>query len=957
MKITHPTPSQPQTHTPSYIGPITDRVKSDIVKQENEKTEKTPKPRKKRGLYKKTILRQQAEAAAAAAAAGLPPPQFPPLPSSKRNSSSAAHASTNGNNRAEELSATSTVEGLDVDSHKSKHDHAASPTTLEMERELAMLAEEAEEDRRRREEEAADRILKRAQVVKHLRSLKSKLATAQIQIGHDLHYQSIDLFSQLYDEVLEDIGRDNNSEMLNLLKNSVEYQFNHDSDQETSENTPQNSGHMLTRSSDKPKKKDLIPSTSRTHGSSFKSHSSDHKSHVINIDADSDNDSISIKRNRRSKSNSQFVGQSWDIGSGRDGSTSASDNPKYNSRTHTDHRVIHLEEDDGPEIPNPRRPHGIVSSSSRLASQTRGELQLKHRQELEHLQSQQRKDQEEFQRKQLEQLRELQLRQNEELEEFEEAKARRYKEHIEGLAEKRHKISQSLYSCKGESSISRIRRKELYSTSLLYDIDNEFQSHSQDDSPSQSRSPSPSPPQQYTPRQLLDPRAAGSIPASSPNHGSSSRNVSTSSPVPSNPKGSKANESINPLPMSTMTLALTAMNEKKKQLKRAMKKQLEQEDFFDNDTDSPGLGKQPNGTTRRRFLSPPILSQKRSAPDNTTPSLKRSPSFNNSPITKSSSLPASSQHQQPSAGHHSVSYHSPSQTFNDLLHSQSPHTQIQVDGSTSPTPNPKVKKRKNPMSPPSKAVYGTFPSGGMPRNTLEFNKALLNHLDKWNPDEKAGDFFDFVLSDPPDVDVADTEVENILNSGNQPTDPEDNCDLNATPTSKVFKWFQEQQKLAQELERQPKIAPLRLVESDGEEEAEAEAGHHTIGGLQLGDEEQGESSTELIPGEDPLAAFINSKKRLHEARKPVSTAVTSTWTDHGSKEVGENRSTDDSGANQIQTSQQVGDTTSPQNFLSSSSEMLLYPDGGQSDWSFQPFSIDPTEEYLNQETPLENLSF
>lgn len=34
-----------------------------------------------------------------------------------------------------------------------------------MEQELAMLAEEAEEDRKRRDEEAADRIVKRAQVV------------------------------------------------------------------------------------------------------------------------------------------------------------------------------------------------------------------------------------------------------------------------------------------------------------------------------------------------------------------------------------------------------------------------------------------------------------------------------------------------------------------------------------------------------------------------------------------------------------------------------------------------------------------------------------------------------------------------------------------------------------------------------------------------------------------------
>lgn len=64
------------------------------------------------------------------------------------------------------MSHSSTIESLAVKSAKSRHETPVDRTALEMEQELAMLAEEAEEDRIRREEEAADRILKRAQVVK-----------------------------------------------------------------------------------------------------------------------------------------------------------------------------------------------------------------------------------------------------------------------------------------------------------------------------------------------------------------------------------------------------------------------------------------------------------------------------------------------------------------------------------------------------------------------------------------------------------------------------------------------------------------------------------------------------------------------------------------------------------------------------------------------------------------------
>ncbi|KAF9437919.1 hypothetical protein BGZ76_010549 [Entomortierella beljakovae] len=891
MKIMPTTGSHSSLHTPGYAGTTKDRAKPDIVKQEDEKSNKIAKPRKKRGQYKKTILRQQAEAAAAAVAAGLSPSQIPP-PEPKHTSSAAANNSAKNKARAEESSAA-TIESLEVQ-HMCNHNKASSPTTEEMERELTMLAEEAEEDKKRREEEAADRILKRAQVVKHLRSLKSKLATAQIQIGHDLHYQSVDLFSQLYDEVLEDIGRDN-SEMLNLLRNT--HDQDSDSDQEESDSSSRHTGHMLTRSSDKPRKKDLVPSSSWTSNTASKNYPSEHgshKSHVIELDEDSDNDSVSHRRGRRNKNSSQYVGQSWDIGSGRDGSNSR--NPRIKNRTHSSQHGAHPyhETEYDQDILSLRKPHRNGKQSIPLP--TRDEIQFKHRRELEQLQLQQRKDHEEFQRKQLEQLRELQMRQNQEMEEFDEAKVRGYRVHQEGVGEKRLKINQSQYSRKGEVIESHSRKKNNYpSSSISYEFENGFQYHSDDEwlspSPSPSASPSPSPPPiQHPHRQPHDSQSSNGLPISSSSRSLAGRNGSTTGSTLSAPKPHKVNGNINSLPMSTMTIALTAMNEKKKQLKRAMKKQLEQEDPHDNDAENSDVGENHNGSHIRRFQSQPIWSQKRSAPEDIIEP-KRSPSIGSISIQS---------HQ--SSAHRSLLHHPSSDNISHYRSSPT-HTQAgSSEGSPSPCLNPKAKKRKNPMSPPSKVTHNAYTSDVASKSNIGFNKSHVNHFEKWNSDDKSGDFLDFILSDPPETSAAEAEVDFILNGDGQLAGQENHHDLNAS------------------------LGFTNSLQID----------NGTYGGSTL---------AELIPGENPLVTFTQSKRKSPDFGKVLSGTISVTAT----AEAGDDDDDADSSSydNDNQVNHQISDIHNSSSFISGSSAELLYSVEG--DWNFQPFSMDPGNEYLSNE--------
>lgn len=124
----------------------------------------TPKEkpiRKKRGQYRKTILRQQAEAIETARAAGLPIPVFPPLDSGKSSKNTEKRPEASEENDHKEAS-SATVEHLDIRTGKPSQDRSVDRAV--MERELAMLQEEADEDLKKREQET-NRALMRAQVV------------------------------------------------------------------------------------------------------------------------------------------------------------------------------------------------------------------------------------------------------------------------------------------------------------------------------------------------------------------------------------------------------------------------------------------------------------------------------------------------------------------------------------------------------------------------------------------------------------------------------------------------------------------------------------------------------------------------------------------------------------------------------------------------------------------------
>ncbi|KAF9957164.1 hypothetical protein BGZ72_002099 [Mortierella alpina] len=933
---TVPTKPTPPSHTPDYVNTITERVKSDIVKKEAIKPAKPPQQRKKRGQYKKTILRQQAEAAAAAAAAGLPPPVFPPL---------ASNSSSKGKARASEPSSTATVEGLSVRSQKSSHDRADDQADSEMERELQMLAEEAEEDKRRREEEAADRILKRAQVVKHLRSLKSKLATAQIQIGQDLHYQSVDLFSQLYDEVLEDIGKDN-SEMLELLKSAHDGQDVQDSDQEDADSSSAYPGHMLTRSSDKPKKRDLVSNIpkSSTHagpGQTLDEHI--RMSQTTQIDDHSDDDGeAAFRKYRRSKSSGQYIGQSWNVGSGLDESSShAHAGPSVSSRKNQSSLgksiTLGLDSEDA-DAPSPSRSHQKAGPLVRTNAESREDLQLRHRKELEELQLQQRTDQEEFQRRQLDQLRELQERQSKEFQEFEDVKAQLYQQHLEGQAEKRRKLSQSQHSRSSDITSSRYRRTESFSLDeLSYEVGSSFRAQSPDHSPSHSRISSPLP--QRVSKQSHAHQGTSAIQTSTRDQTLSIKSSSSSSYTQhrSHARSHGFSGGVDPLPMSTMTLALTAMNEKKKQMRRAMKKQMEPEDRSEDSSD------QDESHGRSRLLSPPIWSQKRGAIEDHS-EVKRRPSLANSQLAARSSNPVTSSQPQKTPSHSTLSQSYSKPTTGSMV--QATGAAAAEESRVSKT---KARKRKNHLSNwPTEETDHETTSESATKSAIGFNKTLLSHFEKWNQDEKTENFCDFVLSDPPDIDVDDSEFEGLLKRDGHGSSSGHQQEPHGTPTSNAFRWYQEQQKLAQELAQQPRITPLRLGSAKDDDNEAGDNDELTPGPSDLDPHSHGLGSGQdhgLVLGEDPLAVFMQPRRKSHDVRGPPSTASTLATPASLASARDQNHNPIDGAINNHNSA--VPDS-SP--FLASSpGATMLYSEDGAEDWDFSAFPIDTTDEYLHHD--------
>ncbi|KAG0054149.1 hypothetical protein BGZ83_011845 [Gryganskiella cystojenkinii] len=926
-------------------------------KTETEGADKAKPVRKKRGQYKKTILRQQQQAAAAAAAAAAATASHPhtepvqslqtsnPTSSKSRSdvlSSSNMTTSRELQHHSHHHLQSSTVENLSIRQSKSGMDYSRR-TALEMERELAMLAEEAEEaeeNRKRRDEEAADRILKRAQVVNHLRSLKSKLASAQIQIGEDLHYQSVDLFSDIFDEVLEDIGKDN-SEMLELIKKSRLDLDHKDEDIVKIEPTAEQLGHMPTRSSDRPRKRDLVSNVPKPYSGS-KSGSRDqhyYQSRVLDRDdQDSDQEDSTVKRYKRNKGGEHYVGvgQSWDVGGGGgegddDNDTaprSSIDRNKGNhGKTSRSGMEDGLSDDDAIKVDNHKRSYGSNGTHGiKSVYRTREDLQHQHRLELEELQLQQRKDQEEFQRRQLEQLRDLQMRQNEEFRAFEAAKAKRYRERMGAVTDKRTKSVQPSHPL-GLSRSNKTSRSQ----ALSYEFDNGFEHHSGEeyDDSSSSRSPSPSPP----------PVSSRSRETFSSSSGSLVPNRGTPAPRP------RQNLSkVQSLPMSTMTMALTAMNEKKKQMKRAQRKQPDHDEEHDDHDQSDESAEESDyrqhadakNSRSQQFSNG---AQKRTASDNPMDTRKRSASL--TPSARSASSYNSRIQYEPtrsSSGSISQPKHSARETsMSDRYDRQ--FTPRSSGECHTPSSKPRTKKQKHDASTSEHANdHSSEQDQTTSKSAIGFNKTLLSHFERWNPDTKTENFFDFVLSDPPDVEVDESEVEGLLSRVKPPTERAQPKDMNVTPTSNAFRWYQEQQRLAQELARQPKIKPLSFENLIDDEHNGASAlstipadPSNPFGGKT--------SSEELTLGVDPLAAFtLKNRKEQKETQSPVATMGLK----HGvpeSKEAGVSM-------NQIpDSSPMIG---------SSPAMNMLYSDDGEHDWGFNPFMVDSTDEYVHQDSPLQS---
>ncbi|KAG0339562.1 hypothetical protein BG004_006768 [Podila humilis] len=468
--------------------------------------------RKKRGLYKKTILRQQTEAIEHAKANGLPIPVFPPLDMSRaisyaqnkgktrkgksqqqqqqqqpgdRSSQDADNFQNQETRNHEQDSNSDAVERLDIRSHRKELD--CSSEREAMERELAMLQEEADEDLRKREHET-NRALMRAQVVNHLRSLRDDIDPFQLKIGHNLRIQSPGLFSEMINDVLGEIEKANSRELESFM-NSLQSEPSLSSEATSS---AVHSGHMLTRSSDKPHKQpkptteihtlprisslqppsETLPqikpnppkngfhrhSTSVAQHSQPESHTpSQHhrrnhhvqqhyqKQQIIidvdeepyKIEIDSDEDTKLMKRPQHDGTkSSQFIGQSWDIAP-EEGNSSMPIGKWYNSSNR-----LPAAHDLGSKLRPLSIPQKVrdINHLVRPVPRERESLQLRHRNELEQLQLLQRHEQEEFQRKQLNQLRDLQDRHSREFCEFEEEHTRLYRERLAKLTEKRQEI-------------------------------------------------------------------------------------------------------------------------------------------------------------------------------------------------------------------------------------------------------------------------------------------------------------------------------------------------------------------------------------------------------------------------------------------------------------------------------------------------------------------------------------
>ncbi|KAG0227189.1 hypothetical protein BGW42_003115 [Actinomortierella wolfii] len=927
----------------------------------------------------------------------------------------------------------------DIDDVEGDHD-----TRADLEEELAMLAQEAEDERKRqelRDQRDLERAQKTSQALSLLRDLKSKLRGATEILGHSLQYQSGDMISQIFDEVLDEIGRDN-LEVLNAL---TDKRLKQQDEKYTSILTsPEHADHIMTRSavaaqlqaSERPTKHDLVSRRGRTkphtvtrrlpgHSLSQKINHSQHHRHKGSQVSMEESDTGDLGDHEEDYSGDQFVGQAWSVHDDSEQSTSSnthhhllngSNRSSILNSAHSSKRSYSSSQRaDNTLVARPKktpRTSSFLNFSSSTMSSSSDTLHMLSIAEDE-LRRRQKADFEALQRKHYNEFQELQRwmqKQHEEFQSIEFAKTRKIREQLERHA--------TLSLEQGGSS--RLGREGSNTRQLTFggsvspfeyedgDAGNQSPEHS---SPPQS----PSPPSHSSLRlqkklrrdstiitQQKPSPSLTTVPSAvefdqdrlirASQQAGLARTPSSSS-LKLNGVHHKLTKQMlknrDGLPMSTMNLALTAMSEKRKLLKRASKLNMgtaqplpEEQDEDDDESDDF------SDVLRNSYRSASPSSSRFS------PAV-RGPSTANDSIHRanegSSRVKASSTPKR--AETHTVEMNSPFLVHDSSRSDTTQHsfrsTTAQQMASPSPAPmsppstlSRKVptganKRRKNSSAgrttQKNESSHASLTSSSSTNETSNLNQTFMHHYNhQWKSDTGTNNLFDLMLSDPPEFDVDESEVESMLTSnplnksgkhrrsdgtGVSDSDITNNKhkELNATPTSNAFKWYQKQQQLAEDLARQPKIMPLRLE------------------GLTDDDSSMPTTSAASAVGTNPVTPF-DLTSFMGESNNSKSSSATLFGEDHGntsfnlSNGLGGNNSNVHRGDD---TDPPSSASLLPLDYIPASSpvspamDMLFSEDGHDhdtggsaglmGDWGFKALSNttggDLTDEYLHPESP------
>ncbi|KAF9970894.1 hypothetical protein BGZ73_006261 [Actinomortierella ambigua] len=772
----------------------------------------------------------------------------------------------------------------------------AEETRADLEEELAMLAQEAADERKRQEqqeEKELERAQKTAQAVSLLRDLKSKLRGATELLGQNLQFQSGDMISQIFDEVLDDIGRDN----LMMLNSLTDKRLKQQDDKYASILTsPEHADHIVTRSTvaaqlqggERPTRHDLVSRRGRTKPHTvvrrvpdYHRNQSQHHQQRTSQMAMEESDAGDSGDQEDDYSNDQFIGQAWDVHADKElpatsishrslinGATrnsSAGPSKRNHSSTQRDeHNMVARPK----KAPKTSSLATLTSSTYSSPAETLRMLSIAE----DELRSRQKADFEALQRKHYGEFQELQRwmqKQHEEFQNVEFAKTRHLREQLE-----RHPMSllEQGSSNRDRQGLPLARQLTFgnHSSSFEYDEEGEASRHSPERS-SPLRSPSPPPLPSARMQKKL--RRDSSTPTSHSKHtlSTSSQQGSSSmaefdqdrlirasqqaglarTPSSSSLKLTGVHHKLSKqmlknrdgLPMSTMNLALTAMNEKRKLLKRASKLNMgtaqpvseEHDDYDDDSDDSPILMQ--NGCQQ---ASPSMTRVSTTAARGGGGASGGAYKPNDVLQARTDPMPKRATDTLAANMHSPFLVHNGSSLQSDSVqppHARSTATHSVASPSPAPVSSPPASSRKLSASVAGKRRKSSSAGksthqkheplhvGSSSPNTNDaksLNQALLNHYSQqWKSDAGTESLFDLMLSDPPEFDIDESEVESMLvpgglgdlkgtGGGSDSNNSSKHKELNATPTSNAFKWYQKQQRLAEDLARQPKMAPLRL---------------------------------------------------------------------------------------------------------------------------------------------------